>query len=63
MTSLVTRSWTAQPSGSHPQALRVAAHSQQVVSLVVVVVVVGAYSSAEVQSAYSTAPADGANTL
>ena len=48
----VTGSMTAQPPGIHPSALRVATHGQQVASLV------GSYSSAEVESAYSTSPAD-----
>ena len=44
----------AQPPGIRPSALRVATHGQQVASLY------GgrAYPSAEVQSRYSTAPAD-----
>ena len=48
----VTGSMTAQPPGIHPSALRVATHGQQVASLG------GSYPSAEVQSVYSTAPAD-----
>ena len=49
----VTGLVTAQPPGIHTSALRVATHGQQVASLA------GAsYPSAEVQSAYSTAPAD-----
>ena len=43
---------TAQPTGIRPSALRVATHGQQVASLGFF------YPSAEVQSAYSTAPAD-----
>ena len=49
----VAKSMTAQPPGIHPSALRVATHGQQVASLRG-----GSYPSAEVQSAYSTAPAD-----
>ena len=52
MTFLVARSQTAQLLGSHPQALWVATHGQQVALLW------GFYPSAEMQSAYSTAPAD-----
>ena len=48
----VTGSMTAQPPGIRPSTLRVATHGQQVASLG------GSYPSAEVQSAYSTAPAD-----
>ena len=47
---------TAQPPGIRPSALRVATHGQQVASLGG-----GSYPSAEVQSAYSTAPADRAS--
>ena len=50
----VVGSMTAQPPGSRPSALRVAAHGQQAAPLVGG----GSYTSAEVQSAYSTAPAD-----
>ena len=49
----VTGSMTAQPPGIRPSALRVATHGQQIASLGG-----GSYPSAEVQSAYSTAPAD-----
>ena len=45
---------TAQPPGIRPSALRVATHGQQVASLGGW----GSYPSAEVQLAYSTAPAD-----
>ena len=48
---------TGQPPGIRPSALRVATHSQQVASLG------GGYPSAEVQSAYSKAPADRAHRL
>ena len=48
---------TAQPPGIRHSALRVATHGKQVASLVVF------YPSAEVQSAYSTAPADRATEL
>ena len=48
---------TAQPPGIRPSALRVAIHGQQVASLG------GSYPSAEVQSAYFTAPADRASML
>ena len=48
----VAGSMTAQLPGSRPSALWVTAHGQQVASLG------GSYPSAEVQSAYSTAPAD-----
>ena len=51
----VAGSMTAQPPGSCPSALRVAAHDQQAAPLG------GSYPSAEVQSAYSTAPADRVN--
>ena len=50
----VAGSMTAQPPGIRPSALRVATHDQQVAALGVG----GSYPSAEVQSAYSTAPAD-----
>ena len=50
----VTRSMTAQPLGFCPSVLRVATHAQQVASLGEG----GSYPSAEVQSVYSTAPAD-----
>ena len=46
---------TAQPPGFRPSALRVATHGKQVASLGG-----GGYPSAEVQSVYSTASADGA---
>ena len=49
----VTGSMTAQPPGIRPSALRVATQGQQVASLGM-----GSYPSEEVQSAYSTAPAD-----
>ena len=49
----VAGSMTAQPPGIRPSALRVATHGQQVASLGG-----GSYPFAEVQSAYSTAPAD-----
>ena len=52
VTFLVARSQTAQLPRSHPQALQVATHSQQVASLEEF------YPSAEVQSAYFTPPAD-----
>ena len=48
----VAGSMTAQLLGIRPSALRVATHGQQVASLGEF------YPSAEVQSAYSTAPAD-----
>ena len=48
----IFRPSTAQPPGSRPHASRVATHGQQVASFG------GFYPSAEVQSAYSTAPAD-----
>ena len=50
----VARSMTAQPPGIRPSALWVTTHGQQVASLV------GgkSYPSAEVQSVYSTAPAN-----
>ena len=48
----VAGSMTAQRAGFRPNVLRVTIYSQQVASLWV------SYSSAEVQSAYSTAPAD-----
>ena len=48
----VAGSMTAQPPGIRPSALRVATHGQQVASLGEF------YPYAEVQSAYSTAPAD-----
>ena len=51
----VAGSMTTQPPGSRPSALWVTAHGQQVALLV------GSYPSAEVQSAYSTAPADKAS--
>ena len=44
---------TAQPPGSHTQALHVTTHSQQVISLSGV----GGYTSAEVLLVYSIAPA------
>ena len=44
-------SMTAQPPGSHTSILQVATHGQQVTP------VMGSYSSADVLSAYSTAPA------
>ena len=53
----VARSMTAQPPGSHSSALRVTAHGQKAALLG------GSYPSAEVQSAYSTAPADKASHL
>ena len=49
----VAGSMTAQPRGSCPTALRVAAHGQQAAPLGW-----GLTPSAEVQSAYSTAPVD-----
>ena len=49
----VAGSMTAQPSGFRPGTLRVATHGQQVASLEGRVL-----PSAEMQSAYSTAPAD-----
>ena len=49
----VAGSMTAQQPGIRPSTLRVATHGQQVPSLGG-----GSYPSAEVQSAYSTAPAD-----
>ena len=49
---------TAQPPGIRPSALRVATHGQLVATLGG-----GSYPSAEVQSAYSTAPADRAGNL
>ena len=49
----VAGSMTAQPPGIRPSALRDATYGQQVASLGG-----GSYPSAEVQSAYSTAPAD-----
>ena len=53
MTFLVVRSQTNQPPGFHPQALWVVTtHGQQVASLR------GFYSSVEVRSVYSTAPAN-----
>ena len=55
----VAGSMTAQPPGIRPSALRVATHSQQVA----LIGGVGSYPSAEVQSAYSTAPADRANLI
>ena len=48
----VAGSMTAQLPGIRPSALRVATHGQQVAPWG------GSYPSAEVQSAYSTAPAD-----
>ena len=54
----VARSRTAQLPGFRPSALQVATHGQPVVSLGE-----GSYPSAEVQSAYSTAPANRAVTL
>ena len=48
---------TTQPLGIRPRALRVATHGQQVASLV------GSYPSAEVQSAYSTAPGNSVKNL
>ena len=48
----VAGSMTAQPPGICPSALWVTTHGQLVASLG------GSYPSAEVQSAYSTAPAD-----
>ena len=52
----VAGSMTAQPPGICPSTLQVTTHGQQVASLVG-----GSYPSAEVQSAYSTAPADRVN--
>ena len=49
----VAGSMTAQLPGFRPSALRVATHGQRVASMVE-----GSYPSTEVQSAYSTAPAD-----
>ena len=49
----VARSMTAQPPGSRLSALRVATHGQQAAPFGG-----GSYPSAEVQSAYSTVPAD-----
>ena len=54
----VAGSMTAQSLGFRPSALRISTHGQQVAPLG------GSYPSAEVQSAYSTAPADrAADTL
>ena len=47
----VAGSMTAQPPGIRPSALRITTHGQQVASLGG-----GSYPSAEVQTAYSTAP-------
>ena len=52
----VAGSMTAQPPGIRPSALRVTTHDQQVASFGW-----GSKPSAEVQSAYSTAPADRAD--